>query len=237
MKCLTIPIEAGYRRLPFYLATEEWAARHVQEEDLFLMWQVKPTVIFGRNQSVGSEVNVSYCRANNIEMYRRKSGGGCVYADEGNIMLSYITREENTSLAFYTFINMVILMLRRLGIEAVATNHNDVLIGDRKVSGAACYRLPGANIVHSTLLFDTNMQHMTHAITPGQEKLQKKGIQSVRQRITLLKDYTTLSLDEVKAQIRQTLCDGGLMLDMADVAEIERIEQSYLKEEFINLLT
>ena len=58
------------------------------------------------------------------------------------------------------------------------------------------------------MLYDTNMEHMLHAITPSQEKLQKKGIESVRQRITLLKDYTTLTLDEVKALIRETLCDG-----------------------------
>ena len=237
MKCLTVPIETGHRRLPFYLATEEWAARNVPDDDVFLMWQVGPTVIFGRNQSVGSEVNTAYCRNHAIQMFRRKSGGGCVYADEGNVMLSYITREENTSMAFYTFINMVILVLRRLGIEAVATNHNDVLIGDRKVSGTACYRLPGHSIVHATLLYDTDMQHMTNAITPGPEKLQKKGIQSVRQRITLLKDHTPLSLEELKAFIRSTLCEGELMLSQADLAAIEQIEQSYLKEEFINLLS
>ena len=80
------------------------------------------------------------------------------------------------------------------------------------------------------------MEHMVNAITPGPEKLQKKGIQSVRQRITLLKDYIPQSLDELKTFIRDTLCNGEKLLTMDDVAAIERTEQDYLKEEFINII-
>ena len=64
------------------------------------------------------------------------------------------------------------------------------------------------------------MEHMLNAITPGPEKLEKKGIQSVRQRITLLKDYTTLSLDEVKALIRETLCQGERKLTEQEINKI-----------------
>ena len=77
------------------------------------------------------------------------------------------------------------------------------------------------------------MDHMLHAITPGPEKLEKKGIQSVRQRITFLKDYTSLGLDEVKKLIRDTLCVGERMLSPEEVAGIEQIEGQYLKEDFI----
>jgi lipoic acid synthetase/lipoate-protein ligase A len=77
--------------------------------------------------------------------------------------------------------------------------------------------------VHGTLLYDTNMDHMLQAITPSSEKLQKKGIQSVRQRITLLKDHTSLSLDELKARIIQMLCVGERMLTPDEVSEIEKL--------------
>ena len=223
--------------MSFFLALEEYVARNIDEPDCFFFWQVRPSVIFGRNQSMESEVNVDYCRQHGIEMYRRKSGGGCVYADEQNLMLSYITADENVNLAFNRFINMVLLVLRKLGIQATGTTHNDVMIGDKKVSGTACYHLPGHSIVHSTLLYDTNIEHMVKSITPSQEKLQSKGIQSVRQRITLLKDYIPLTLDELKVFIRTTLCDGELMLTADDVAAVEEIEQTYQKEEFIHLIT
>lgn len=236
MKYISLPVSETHR-LSFYLAMEEFVARHLDEPDAFFMWQVEPSVIFGRNQVLENEVNVAYCREHNIKLYRRKSGGGCVYADMDNLMLSFITTEENVNFAFNRFVNMILLVLRRLGIEATGTQHNDIMIGDRKVCGTACYHVGGRSIVHSTMLYDTNMEHMLNAITPGPEKLEKKGIQSVRQRITLLKDYTTLEgVEALKQLIRDTLCVGERQLSQDDVAKIEAIEASYLKEEFINLL-
>ena len=236
MKYISLPT-SEVRRLSFYLAMEEFVARHIDEPDCFFMWQVEPSVIFGRNQVLEDEVNVAYCREHGIKLYRRKSGGGCVYADMDNLMLSYVTSEDHVNFAFNRFINMVLLVLRKLGIAATSTAHNDVMIGDRKVCGTACYHLEGRSIVHSTMLYDTNMEHMLNAITPGPEKLAQKGIQSVRQRITLLKDYTTLEcVDDLKSMIRLTLCDGERLLTADEVTAIETIEATYLKEEFIHLL-
>lgn len=236
MKYISLPTSEVHR-LSFYLAMEEFVARHIDEPDCFFMWQVEPSVIFGRNQVLENEVNVAYCREHGIKLYRRKSGGGCVYADMDNLMLSYVTSEDHVNFAFNRFINMVLLVLRKLGIAATGTAHNDVMIGDRKVCGTACYHLEGRSIVHSTMLYDTNMEHMLNAITPGPEKLAQKGIQSVRQRITLLKDYTTLEcVDDLKSMVRSTLCDGERLLTADEVAAIETIEATYLKEEFIHLL-
>ena len=236
MLYINLPDAQKVRNLSFYLAMEEYVARHVDLDDGFFMWQVEPSVIFGRNQVVDNEVNMAYCRAHHIMVYRRKSGGGCVYADSDNVMLSYVSKGDSVGQAFNRFVQMMLLVLRRMGVEAVGTHHNDILIGGKKVSGTACYHLDGRNIVHGTLLYDTNMEHMLQSITPSQEKLQSKGIQSVRQRITLLKDHVSLSLEEVKAIIRQTLCSGEQTLTGKEVAEIEQLEQDYLRKEFINKL-
>ena len=226
MKYVQLP-DNRVRALSFYLAMEEYVARHVDESVCFFMWQVKPSVIFGRNQFFENEVNIDYCRQHNIEVFRRKSGGGCVYADQDNLMLSLITREENVGIAFNQYINMVILVLRKLGIEAVGSHHNDIMIGDRKVSGTACYKLDGHCIVHGTLLYDTNMEHMTHAITPTQEKLLKNGVQSVRQRICLLKDYISYNIEELRKFIQLQLCEGELLLTDNDISGIEELKQKY----------
>ena len=232
MKYIALPFTET-RRLSFYLAMEEFVARQLDEPDAFFMWQVEPSVIFGRNQVAENEVNLDYCRKHGIKVYRRKSGGGCVYADMDNIMLSFITNGDNVGFTFNRFVQMIMLVLRKLGVEATSTTHNDIMIGDRKVCGTAFYQLPGRSIVHSTMLYDTNMDHMLNAITPSTEKLQKKGIQSVRQRITLLKDYTSLSLEDVKAFIRTTLCEGERLLTAEEVMAINRLEQQYLNEDFI----
>ena len=235
MKYIALPTNEN-RQLSFYLAMEEYVARHMQEPDCFFMWQVAPTVIFGRNQVVENEVNLEYCREHDIRVVRRKSGGGCVYADMDNLMLSMVTDGDNVGFTFNRFVTMIQLALHKIGVSATSTAHNDIMIGDRKVCGTAFYQLPGRSIVHSTMLYDTNMQHMLNAITPSAEKLEKKGIQSVRQRITLLKDHTPLSLNEIKQKIRDTLCDGELVLTEEQVAGIEEIEQSYLKQDFIHLI-
>ena len=235
MKYIALPTNEN-RQLSFYLAMEEYVARHLQEPDCFFMWQVAPTVIFGRNQVVENEVNLEYCREHDIRVVRRKSGGGCVYADMDNLMLSMVTDGDNVGFTFNRFVTMIQLALHKIGVTATSTAHNDIMIGDRKVCGTAFYQLPGRSIVHSTMLYDTNMQHMLNAITPSAEKLEKKGIQSVRQRITLLKDHTPLSLNEIKQKIRDTLCVGELVLTEEQVAGIEEIEQTYLKQDFIHLI-
>ena len=81
MTYVSLP-DAQNHRLSFYLAMEEYLARHRNDgDDLFFLWQVDPSVIFGRNQVIEREVNLDYCRQHGIAFYRRKSGGGCVYAD------------------------------------------------------------------------------------------------------------------------------------------------------------
>ena len=226
MKYIALPT-TEVRPLTFYLAMEEYVARYLDEPDCFFMWQVEPTVIYGRNQVLENEVNMDYCREHGIKVVHRKSGGGCVYADMDNLMLSYITDGDNVGFTFNRFVQMILLVLRKMGIEATGTSHNDIMIGDRKVCGTAFYQLPGRSIVHSTMLYDTNMEHMLNAITPGPEKLEKKGIQSVRQRITLLKDYTKLSLDDIKSLIRETLCEGERMLTTEEIEQINKMTKNY----------
>ena len=233
MVYLSLP-ENSRRQVSFYLAMEEYAARQLPaDNEYFFTWQVDKSVIFGRNQVVANEVNIPYCQQHHIATFRRKSGGGCVYADRGNIMLSYVSTVESVPLSFNSLINMLLHVLRQLDVDAVGTAHNDVLVGNRKVSGTAFYLLPGRSIVHGTLLYDTDMDNMVNAITPSREKLEKKGIQSVRQRITLLKDHISQSQDELVTLIRQTLCHGERTLTHDEMKEVERIEQDYLRHDFI----
>ena len=208
-------------------------ARYVSEDECFFMWQVEPSVIFGRNQLIENEVNIDFCKKHDIQMFRRKSGGGCVYADKRNVMFSYITSEEQVGFTFNRYINMVVTVLQRLGVDASASGRNDVMIGDRKVSGNAFYHLPGRSIVHGTMLYDTDMINMVGAITPSDAKLLSKGVVSVYQRVALLKDYMKLSLEEFMAFVRQTLCVDELMLTDHQVKEIEQMEKDYLSDEFI----
>ena len=221
------------RRLSFYLAMEEYVAKHVEADDCFFMWQVEPSVIFGRNQLIENEVNLDFCRKHHIQTYRRKSGGGCVYADMNNVMFSYITTEEQVGFTFHRYINMVVLMLQRLGVDASPSGRNDVMIGNKKVSGNAFYKIPGHSIVHGTMLYDTDLLNMAGAITPPDSKLISKGIKSIHQRVDFLKNHLTISLHEFMDFVHQQLCDEDFTLNEKDIKQIEQIEQEYLSDEFI----
>lgn len=233
MTHITLPTDET-RRLSFYLAMEEYvASQKGDSEEAFFLWQVEPTVIFGRHQVIENEVNIPYCREHGIQFYRRKSGGGCVYADKSNVMMSYITCSDHVKTTFQEYMHMVCSMLQELGLEATSTENNDILIGGRKVSGNAFYHLPGRSIVHGTMLFDTDMQHMLQAITPPTQKLNKHGVESVRQRITLLKEHTNLSIEQFKQFAVRKLCNKELQLNAEDIKNIETIEKKYLNTEFI----
>ena len=236
MKYLKLP-EKRVRRLTFYLAMEEHAAHMIKADEsldeLFFMWRVKPTVIFGRNQLIDSEVNVDYCKTHGIEYYRRKSGGGCVYADMDNIMFSYITRSDDVTTTFSHYTHAVVKMLQGLGLNASDNSRNDIMVDGRKVSGNAFYHLPGVSIVHGTMLYDTNMENMLKAITPSSVKLDSKGVKSVKSHITTLNQHLTMSIEDFWNHVENTLCDSTISLDSNDVVAIEKIEESYLTPEFI----
>lgn len=223
MKKVVIP-EGAPHRLTFYLAVEEYLARTVGEE-LFFTWQSPPTVICGRNQVIENEVDLDYCRAHGIAVVRRKSGGGCVYSDPGNVMLSFVTPDTGVETVFAGFLEKVAMALRDLGFDAARTEHNDILVGDRKVSGNACHALPNATIVHGTMLYDLDFAVLERATTPSAEKLGKHGVASVRQRVVNLRSLG-LQMDAagLRRYFEERFCDGELKLTAEDIEIITKFE-------------
>lgn len=223
------------RPLPFYLAMEEWLARKGKEgESFFFMWQVEPTVIFGRNQQISKEVDIEYCLRKGIKFYRRKSGGGCVYADKDNIMFSYVTPSANVQTTFSEYTGKVASMLRSLGLDAEASGRNDVMISGRKVSGNAFYHIPGRSIVHGTMLFSTNMENMLNAITPSKSKLESKMVKSVASHITTISEHLPhLSIEEFKIRAGDFMADTEKELTRKDIEEIEQLAEPYFTHRWI----
>lgn len=225
------------RRLPFFLALEEWVARHLPAGDYFFSWQVDPTVICGRNQEIDKEVNLDYCRRHMIDVVRRRSGGGSVFADRSNFMFSYITSGDDVQIEFGRYTSMIASALCGLGIPAEATGRNDITIGGRKVAGNAFYHLPGRCIAHGTMLYDFDPQHLANALTPSKGKLESKGVKSVPMRVTCLsREGITLSPTEFERYIVDTITDGEpYILTAADIAEVEVIERGYYEPSFMRI--
>ena len=174
-----------------YLAMEADMVKTIQEPTFFT-WVVSPTVIYGRHQCAEAEVNEAYCHAHGIAVVQRQSGGGCVYADRGNLMISFVSPSTRSQEVFDQFLVLLSVALRQLGYEAVTTAHNDVLVGDRKVCGTACYTTPTGTVVHACMLYDVNLTDLEAAITPSEAKLAKHAVASVRQRVRNLREIRDL---------------------------------------------
>ena len=232
MKNVVLP-DAVRRSLAFYLAMEEYVAGEVEDE-AFFVWRVEPTVIFGRNQVLENEVNLEYCREHGVDIVRRKSGGGCVYSDLGNIMISYVSRRGDVSEVFDRYMTALTEALRALGVPAVKSGRNDILVDGRKVSGNAFHQLPDRSIVHGTLLYSTDLEALTEAIRPPVEKLQRHGVESVRQRVMNLSDYVAAmpdpapelrSPEALEEYLVRYFTDGEVHLSELDVEKILRFAQ------------
>ena len=234
MKYILLPKPDTIHQLPFYFAVEEYVARHYTDDDYFMGWRVNPTVMLGRNQLIDNEVNTDYCKEHKIDIFRRKSGGGCIYADKGCIQFSYISRSVNANKAFAAYMQRMADLLKGLKIDAQLSGRNDILINETKVSGCAFYQLSNRSVLHNSLLFDTQLDHLSNALTPAKEKLQSKGVASVRQRVTNVATYTQLDILAFMDYVRQEMCGTEVLeLTEEDMKEVAEIEKELSSDDFV----
>ena len=234
MKYILLPKLDTIHQLPFYFAVEEYVARHYTNDDYFMGWRVSPTVMLGRNQLIDNEVNTDYCKEHKIDIFRRKSGGGCIYADKGCIQFSYISRAVNANEAFAAYMKRMADLLKGLKIDAQLSGRNDILINGTKVSGCAFYQLSNRSVLHNSLLFDTQLDHLSNALTPAKEKLQSKGVASVRQRVTNVATYTQLDILAFMDYVRQEMCGTEVLeLTEEDMKEVAEIEKELSSDDFV----
>ena len=234
MKYILLPKPDTIHQLPFYFAVEEYVARHYTDDDYFMGWRVNPTVMLGRNQLIDNEVNTDYCKEHKIDIFRRKSGGGCIYADKGCIQFSYISRTVNANEAFVAYMQRMADLLKGLKIDAQLSGRNDILINETKVSGCAFYQLSNRSVLHNSLLFDTQLDHLSNALTPAKEKLQSKGVASVRQRVTNVATYTQLDILAFMDYVRQEMCGTEVLeLTEKDMKEVAEIEKELASDDFV----
>lgn len=234
MKYILLPKPDTIHQLPFYFAVEEYVARHYTDDDYFMGWRVNPTVMLGRNQLIDNEVNTDYCKEHKIDIFRRKSGGGCIYADKGCIQFSYISRAVNANEAFAAYMQRMADLLKGLKIDAQLSGRNDILIDGTKVSGCAFYQLSNRSVLHNSLLFDTQLDHLSNALTPAKEKLQSKGVASVRQRVTNVATYTQLDILAFMDYVRKEMCGTEVLeLTEEDMKEVAEIEKELASDDFV----
>lgn len=173
------------------LAIETYLLKEKHFDDTVLLFYInEPSVIIGRNQNTIEEINPSYIEEHDIQVVRRLSGGGAVYHDLGNLNFSFIMPENNDFMDFKTLTKPIIDALHELGVtQAEMSGRNDLLIDGKKFSGNAMYKTNGRMFCHGTLMFDSQLDVVSEALKVRKDKIESKGIKSVRSRVTNIKPY------------------------------------------------
>lgn len=174
------------------LATEEYLMNSgVMTPPFMLFYIEKPCIIVGRNQNTVEEINEDYCRQHGITITRRLSGGGAMYQDLGNLCFSFIVPADRQRFGdFKTLVQPIVDALHEMGATgAEVTGRNDIVIDGKKFSGNAMYTRNGKTFCHGTLMFDVDTNAVAGALKVPKDKIESKGIKSVRSRVTNLKPY------------------------------------------------
>lgn len=215
------------------LALDEWCVRNldVNDKNYILFYINSPSIIIGKHQNTIEEINSEYVERNNIKVVRRISGGGAVYHDEGNLNFSFITKYSHDSIHnFKKFTAPVIKALHSLGVDAILGGRNDITVDGRKISGNAQFSNTRSMFSHGTLLFDSKIENVVEALNVKAEKIESKGIKSVKSRVANIKEFlkNEITIDEFKNVLIENIFDGVkdypvYKLSDKEWAEVEKI--------------
>ncbi|KXT29017.1 biotin/lipoate A/B ligase family protein, partial [Candidatus Phytoplasma oryzae] len=121
----------------FYFALEEYILNNLlkKNEVFFFLWIIKGIVI-GKNQVIENEINLEFIKKNKISIFRRPTGGGCVFNDTKTPLFSIITK-KNVGFSFKQYLSKIINSFQKLGINLYFSGRNDILLDNKKVSGSS----------------------------------------------------------------------------------------------------
>ena len=226
-------IESNSNDPHYNLALEQYVFDNLDQSNEYIMlWQNDNSVIVGRNQNTIAEVNSAFVKEKNINVVRRLSGGGAVYHDLGNINFTFIRDSKINEIIFGDFCEPVLQVLNDFGVSAEFSGRNDLTIDGKKISGNAQYIKKGRVMHHGTLLYDSNLEMVQNALNAPDDKLQSKGIKSIKNRVTNIRPFmkNDMSANEFMAALRDKLFTAynlkPYFLTENDNIEIEKIKDN-----------
>ena len=216
----------------FNLACEEYLLKSTHVEDIFMLWRNSPSVIIGRNQNAFTELNIDYIKANDIKVVRRLTGGGAVFHDLGNVNFTFITaKKDDAVLNFEVFTRPIINLLNELGAKAELSGRNDIVIDGYKISGNAQCGYNGNGVTadkvmhHGTLLFEADLSHLADSLRVDKDKIQSKGIKSIRSRVSNIKNFIDCDMNviEFKEYIEKGISGEHRLFSVKDIEMIQKL--------------
>lgn len=219
----------------YNVALEAYAFQKLTDIDkIFILWINEPAIIIGRHQNTIQEINKEFIDKNGIHVVRRLSGGGAVYHDLNNLNYTIISNNtQEGAFDFQTFSKPVIDTLAKLGVKAEFTGRNDLEINGQKFAGNAQAYYKGRMMHHGCLLFDVDMSVLGQALKVSKDKIESKGIKSVRARVTNIVDHLSDKItvqefsDAILAQVKEEYPEmDEYVLSDAELSEIQAMRDN-----------
>ncbi|CDZ74594.1 lipoate-protein ligase A [Peptoniphilus sp. ING2-D1G] len=214
---------------PYYnLAFEDYVLSNKRDENYLILWQNKNTIVIGKNQNPRAEINYEYLKGKDVKIVRRKTGGGAVYHDLGNLNYSLIVEaDDSENLIFKNFMKPMLDCLKNLGLKAEISGRNDIVIEGKKVSGTAQRLLKGRLLNHGTLLFNSNLLEVADALNVDPKKYKSKGINSVKSRVGNISEFLKeeMTLKEFWLYIRNYFIENS-----SQIIELSNKEKEQIRE-------
>ena len=218
------------------LAIEEYVLKNmdIEKDDYLLFYINQPSIIIGKNQNTIEEINTDYVDENGIIVVRRLSGGGAVYHDLNNLNFSFLTKDDGDAFMNYRrFTKPVVDALKKLGVDAELSGRNDILAEGKKVSGNAQFVTKGRMFSHGTLLFKTDIDAVVGSLKVKQDKIESKGIKSVRSRVGNISDFLKepMTVEAFRLEILKSIFDGEENIQYYELTEEDWANIHQLSEE------
>jgi lipoate-protein ligase A len=200
-----------------------------------------PTALVGRHQALGQEINLSFCRENDIGVVRRITGGGAIFLDPGQLGWELVIKRSTLGTHSLADVARVICEaaaegISTLGVKASFRPRNDIEVGGRKISGTGGFFDGDTLFFQGTVLVDMNPQLMVSALNVPKAKLAKRALDSAEQRVVTLRELLgdeTPGLEEIQDSLAAAFSRRfGLELAAGELKESEvSLAESLFREE------
>lgn len=193
-------------------------------DTILLVSPADPYVCIGFHQELEKEVDLSYCRARGLPVYRREVGGGAVYLDRSQIFTQWVFHRNHlpgsVEKRFELHIGPLVETYRELGIPAYHRPLNDVHVAGRKIGGTGAASAGEAEVVVGSLMLDFDTEVMARVLKVPSEKMRDKVYQSLREYMTTMarelgqtpdrKRVKAIYLDKCRAILGAEILPGTL---------------------------
>lgn len=262
---VTAPIQSYVSTIydPFInLSIEHFLLQHSPPESVVLfLYRNRPCVVFGRNQNPWLELNLREClrlqERGELDIVRRRSGGGTVFHDLGNVNWTVISSPKNFTRDKHAEMVVRALRSKDCGIERARVNERHDIVLDQgntkmaeigsddmhrtpwtsanastplKCSGSA-YKLTRNRALHhgTCLLNSKNLETISRLLrSPARGYIQAKGVESVSSPVGNTGVAYEVFVRAIQRTFASMYCDSAKTLQHSELGR-EALQESKIQ--------